>query len=108
MRNRTTAAIWVRGIAEMLAAEGLDVRALARGRGGGPWRPASGSTYRECGPGRSGSARIDRKDQPPAGACHRAVREACTRGRGAPGWAAAELRGPRLRDDVGRRPPWRL
>jgi AraC-like DNA-binding protein len=28
MSNRTTAAIWVRGIAEMLAAEGLDVRAL--------------------------------------------------------------------------------
>src|SRR5262245_39888045 len=28
MSNRTTAAIWVRGIAEMLAAEGLNVRAL--------------------------------------------------------------------------------
>src|SRR5262245_1592522 len=28
MSSRTTAAIWVRGIAEMLAAEGLDVRAL--------------------------------------------------------------------------------
>src|SRR5262245_11581004 len=28
MSNRTTAAIWVRGIVEMLAAEGLDVRTL--------------------------------------------------------------------------------
>ena len=28
MSRRTTAAVWVKGIAEMLAAEGLDARAL--------------------------------------------------------------------------------
>ena len=33
MSKRTTAAIWVKGIAEMLAAEGLDVRILLAAAG---------------------------------------------------------------------------
>jgi AraC-like DNA-binding protein len=33
MRKRMTSAVWVKGIAEMLAAEGLDVRALLAGAG---------------------------------------------------------------------------
>ena len=33
MSRRTTAAVWVKGIAEMLAAEGLDARALLVGAG---------------------------------------------------------------------------
>jgi hypothetical protein len=58
MSKRTTAAIWVKGIAEMLAAEGLDVGGLLAAAG---IDPAALET--------PGSAPADRKDQPPVGAC---------------------------------------
>ena len=60
MRKRMTSAVWVKGIAEMLAAEGLDVRALLAGAGI-DFAALDAPGMRDCRPRRSAACGSSRR-----------------------------------------------
>ncbi len=93
MSKRMTAAVWVKGMAEMLAAEGMDVRALLAAAGIDP-------AALEAPGARLQTEKISRA----VGARRRTIGQSGDRARAAPRGAARKLRRGRLHHDVMRRP----